>query len=613
MQENIDYSSPDDGLGDKLRNAFIKVQNNFTELYNGKVDKVTGKGLSENDFTDADKAKLDGIEAGAQVNVQADAAETDPLSPSYILNFPPSLYSAFGYFHYADLDTQTTPLNFVASTPLQLINDILGVFTNEDQAPYGISSVWDKPTDSLDFSQLSVGDAVLFRADLSISTTSVNQNLQLYIKFGIGTPSEYDLLIDSWNEKSAVSFKHFIKDVSFSIDNTDWRDAPAKIYLLSDEDGEVKVNGWYIPIIRKSLNIIDFNSDPTKVDKVSTAGVERAYIINADGSQGTKATSEFGGTQNLQQVTDVGNTTTNGIEVYDNNITAFDLANNKDLFVSANSITQNDVTYFASINFRTRTQSTEFYLEDEGGEKSIATREWVELNKFTLSDLQRYSLYAWRPNPTGWYGFTTPATVGTADNQSPVFSGNDFIKAFRRRYVSASTVGSSVEFYEGSFRQTSVGDGFFFSMKFGNEDVASVADARLFAGLIGDLAVFGNVNPSSKGNIIGVGADSGDANLSFMHNDSAGTAVKVSLGASFPANTIATDLYCFQMYNVPGASSVWYRLINISTKVETAWTEVTTELPATNQILLPKCWRNNGTTALAVRLSLVDLTLYKRI
>ena len=36
----------------------------------------------------------------------------------------------------------------------------------------------------------------------------------------------------------------------------------------------------------------------TKLDKVSTSGVERAYIINADGSQGTKATSEIGTTQN---------------------------------------------------------------------------------------------------------------------------------------------------------------------------------------------------------------------------------------------------------------------------------------------------------------------------
>ena len=34
-----------------------------------KVDKVTGKGLSTNDYTDADKTKLAGIAEGAQVNV----------------------------------------------------------------------------------------------------------------------------------------------------------------------------------------------------------------------------------------------------------------------------------------------------------------------------------------------------------------------------------------------------------------------------------------------------------------------------------------------------------------------------------------------------------------
>ena len=38
-------------------------------LLGGKVDKVEGKGLSANDFTDALKTKLDGIEAGAQVNI----------------------------------------------------------------------------------------------------------------------------------------------------------------------------------------------------------------------------------------------------------------------------------------------------------------------------------------------------------------------------------------------------------------------------------------------------------------------------------------------------------------------------------------------------------------
>jgi hypothetical protein len=37
-----------------------------------KVDKVTGKGLSTNDYTTAEKEKLAGIASGAEVNVQSD-------------------------------------------------------------------------------------------------------------------------------------------------------------------------------------------------------------------------------------------------------------------------------------------------------------------------------------------------------------------------------------------------------------------------------------------------------------------------------------------------------------------------------------------------------------
>jgi hypothetical protein len=70
-------------LGELVKTAWQKVNANFEELYNsiankvngtaltpsskavnidlsGKVDKVTGKGLSTNDFTDAYKTKIDG-------------------------------------------------------------------------------------------------------------------------------------------------------------------------------------------------------------------------------------------------------------------------------------------------------------------------------------------------------------------------------------------------------------------------------------------------------------------------------------------------------------------------------------------------------------------------
>jgi hypothetical protein len=54
----------------------------------GKVDKVEGKGLSTNDFTDALLTKLNGIAEGAEVNVQADWNQTDTTADDYIKNKP---------------------------------------------------------------------------------------------------------------------------------------------------------------------------------------------------------------------------------------------------------------------------------------------------------------------------------------------------------------------------------------------------------------------------------------------------------------------------------------------------------------------------------------------
>lgn len=52
------------------------------------VVKETGKGLSTNDFTDGDKAKLGGIEDGAEVNVQSDWDQSDSADDSYIRHKP---------------------------------------------------------------------------------------------------------------------------------------------------------------------------------------------------------------------------------------------------------------------------------------------------------------------------------------------------------------------------------------------------------------------------------------------------------------------------------------------------------------------------------------------
>lgn len=61
-----------------------------------KVDKVSGKGLSTNDYTTAEKSKLEGIAAGAEVNVNADWNATS--GDAQILNKPtiPTLKNVFG-------------------------------------------------------------------------------------------------------------------------------------------------------------------------------------------------------------------------------------------------------------------------------------------------------------------------------------------------------------------------------------------------------------------------------------------------------------------------------------------------------------------------------------
>lgn len=73
-------------LGELVKTAWQKVNANFEDLYNllaNKVDKESGKGLSANDYTDAEKTKLSGIAANAQANV-IESVEVDgtALTPS---------------------------------------------------------------------------------------------------------------------------------------------------------------------------------------------------------------------------------------------------------------------------------------------------------------------------------------------------------------------------------------------------------------------------------------------------------------------------------------------------------------------------------------------------
>ena len=85
------FETKDKGHADIFNHVTAALVNNDAYLEESKVDKVEGKGLSTNDYTNADKNKLSGIAEGAEVNVQADWNVSDSNSDTYIKNKPQAM------------------------------------------------------------------------------------------------------------------------------------------------------------------------------------------------------------------------------------------------------------------------------------------------------------------------------------------------------------------------------------------------------------------------------------------------------------------------------------------------------------------------------------------
>ena len=94
-----------------LSNYYTKTQTD--NLLANKVDKVTGKQLSTEDFTSVLKTKLDGIANGAEVNVQPDWSQSDSTQEDFIKNKPQNLVSDASYVH-TDNNYTTTEKNKLA-------------------------------------------------------------------------------------------------------------------------------------------------------------------------------------------------------------------------------------------------------------------------------------------------------------------------------------------------------------------------------------------------------------------------------------------------------------------------------------------------------------------
>lgn len=170
----------------------------------------------------------------------------------------------------------------------------------------------------------------------------------------------------------------------------------------------------------------------------------------------------------------------------------------------------------------------------------------------------------------------------------------------KRVGLSIASANSASYIYKGTAQSDLRAAGFKYFARFGVETFNS--DSRILMGYWGGGFTATN-DPSNATDAFFIGADSADTNLQIMHNDSAGTCTKVTLGANFPAKTALTDIYSVVLIASPSGATMTYFVKN-ETSGNTASGTISTNLPTAATLVWCGCWYETGATAVSQTMSL---------
>lgn len=222
----------------------------------------------------------------------------------------------------------------------------------------------------------------------------------------------------------------------------------------------------------------------------------------------------------------------------------------------------------------------------------------------------RQRVGSWSPsgnsasNP-GTLSMLFPTAVGTATARA-VATTNKFTRMKRLGWVSSATAGSLCGHYTTAAQHT-VGDGaglggFFYAVRFGISDAATVAGARMFIGLSSTTSVPTNVDPSTIINCIGLAKLSTDSTQLYLVYGGSAAQADIALGTNFPPDI--NEPYELTLYSPTDVQGVvYYRVERLGTSFIAEGTlgpgTLGTTLPSSTSLLCHRAWRCNNATALA--------------
>lgn len=162
--------------------------------------------------------------------------------------------ASFGYATYSDSVSEAAPVAASAGELTEILIDGLGQYTEEQNLPNGISSLFSLSTKRIDLSSLKVGDTVSIRYTADVTSGINNQTFYLYLLLGDGTASEFIIPIGS-----PVELKDSTKEFPMSfyteiyIGSTEVLQNAVKLLVTTDNAYTVRNRGLFIKTTRRGL------------------------------------------------------------------------------------------------------------------------------------------------------------------------------------------------------------------------------------------------------------------------------------------------------------------------------------------------------------------------
>jgi hypothetical protein len=256
-----------------------------------KVDKIAGKGLSENDFTNTLKTKLDSVESGAEVNVNADWNSVS--GDSQILNKP---IIPVQFTKTSDLinDGEDGINPFITSA------DIIPQVNSDWNATSGVAEILNKPSIP-SFDGLATVIYVDQQDALKVDKVTGSRLI---------TSAEATILSNTsgvnTGDETSTTIKSKLGITTLSGSNTGDQDLSNLVVKNTSITGATKTKITY-----DSKGLVTNGTDATTAD--ITDSLNKRYVTDANLVTIGNTSGTNTGDQNLQQVTNLGSTTTNSI------------------------------------------------------------------------------------------------------------------------------------------------------------------------------------------------------------------------------------------------------------------------------------------------------------